>query len=273
MVGDELFGGYNRYFWGGSVHRKIGKMPFFMRKLLANMITILGPGSWNVIMCMLYKVMPSKLRVSAPGDKMHKLAGLLATKNMQKIYYFLTSQWFKPQQLVIGLDFAPDNLARYKIEQNLEFVEEMMYLDLMTYLPDDILAKVDRAAMAVSLETRVPFLDHRIVEYAWKIPMRLKIKDGVGKWILRQILYKYVPQKMIDRPKMGFGMPVDSWLRGSLKEWASDLLSPQRLQRDGYFYAQPIQQKWQEHISGKTNWAYHLWSVLMFNAWLDHNKI
>ncbi len=269
-AGDELFGGYNRYFLASSIWRKIGWLPASARQMAARGITALSPATWNHLYEALAKFLPSRLRFSQPSDKVHKLAEILMAASPELIYRDLISHWKQPTDLVIGatepptIPSNPDCWARLA-----EFDHRMMYLDAMSYLPDDILVKVDRAAMAVSLETRVPFLDHRVVEFAWRLPLALKIRHGQGKWILRRVLDQYVPRTLIERPKMGFGVPLDSWLRGPLRDWAEALLDESRLRQEGFFRPEPIRRKWAEHLAGTRNWQYYLWDVLMFQAWLE----
>jgi asparagine synthase (glutamine-hydrolysing) len=184
------------------------------------------------------------------------------------IYRNLLSHWKEPSTVVSG-GVEPMTLLTDRAQwPNLsDFTKRMMYFDTVTYLPDDVLVKLDRASMAVSLEARVPLLDHRIVEFAWQVPISMKIRRRQGKWLLRQVLQRYVPNHLIDRPKMGFGIPIDSWLRGALRDWAEDLLDERRLEKEGVFHAKPIREKWVEHLSGKRDWSYLLWDVLMFQGW------
>jgi asparagine synthase (glutamine-hydrolysing) len=210
------------------------------------------------------------LPLSRVGDKLHKGAVLLGSRSMADLYRGMVSHWSDPACVVLGATEPATVLCGAATAlPGLGDVERMMALDMLSYLPDDILAKVDRAAMGVSLETRVPFLDHRVVEFAWSLPLAYKLRDGVTKWPLRQVLYRHVPRELIERPKMGFGVPIDHWLRGPLREWAETLLAEPRLRSEGFFDPAPIRQKWDEHLSGKRNWQYHLWDVLMFQAWLE----
>ena len=214
--------------------------------------------------------MPRSARLANVGDKLHRGAGVLASSSADAVYLGLVSHWHDPASIVLGGHEPPTLLTGNRPAlDGLDDVQRMMALDMLTYLPDDILTKVDRAAMGVSLETRVPFLDHRVVEFAWRLPQSMKLRDGQTKWALRQVLFRHVPQTLIERPKMGFGVPIDSWLRGPLRDWAEELLSETRLKREGFFNSAPIRQKWAEHRSGAGNWSYYLWDVLMFQAWLD----
>ena len=268
--GDELFGGYNRYFWATHIWRRVGWAPQPMRAALAGVLTALPPSAWNSVFRGLARFLPVGWRYGNPGDKLHKLAEILAVRTPEDIYLDLVSHWKQPGEVVRGIHEPPTVLTDPAQWVDLpDFEQRMMYLDQMTYLPGDILTKVDRAAMGVSLETRVPLLDHRLVEFAWSLPLSMKIRQGEGKWLLRQVLYRHVPKALIERPKMGFGVPIDMWLRGPLKAWAEELLDEARLQREGYFDSRPIRKKWAEHLTGGRNWSYYLWDVLMFQAWLD----
>ncbi len=271
--GDELFAGYNRYFWVESIWGKVGWMPLGLRSTLAEALTAVSPQGWDRAFKKLGPVLPTKARQRIPGDKLYKLAEVLTVKNPEAMYLNLVSLWKRPDSVVIGGSEPPVTLTDPSRWADLpDLTQRMMYLDTVTYLPDDILVKVDRASMGVSLEGRVPFLDHRLVEFAWRVPLGMKIKDGKSKWLLRQVLNQYVPNKLIERPKMGFGVPIDAWLRKPLREWAEALLDERRLRREGFFDPRPIREKWAEHLSGKRNWQYPLWDVLMFQAWLEENK-
>lgn len=269
-AGDELFCGYNRYQITRKLWRKLSRIPLPARKLLAKTLTSVSPDGWNRIAAVAGPVLPRVARVAQPGDKLHKGAGVLASGSVDDLYLGLVSQWQDPASVVIdGPEPATLLSGNAPALKGLDDVERMMALDLLTYLPDDILTKVDRAAMGVSLETRVPFLDHRVVEWAWRLPQAMKLREGQGKWILRQVLYRHVPRALIERPKRGFSVPIDSWLRGPLRSWAEALLDESRLKKEGYFHSTQIRQKWQEHLSGRRNWQYQLWNVLMFQMWLE----
>lgn len=273
-AGDELFGGYNRYMLSSRLWCRLSYFPIGIRRVLASVITAVPPQSWDAFAKPLLTIMPKGTGVVNVGDKLHKGAGVLASRSSAELYRGMVSHWPDPASLVLGAT-EPATVLSNLMQQPVvkSEIERMMALDMLSYLPDDILTKVDRAAMGVSLETRVPFLDHRVVEFAWHLPLEYKLRNGVGKWVLRQVLYKHVPRELIERPKMGFGVPIDVWLRGPLRDWAEELLSESRLRQEGYFNPLPIRQKWLEHLSGQRNWQHHLWNVLMFQAWLQEQRI
>jgi len=272
-AGDELFGGYNRYFWADDIWRKIGCLPRPARAILSRLLKAFSPGSWDSLFDRFTPVIPRRFRERRIGDQLHKLAEIVEAQHPFEMYHGLVSHWKHPSDVVLHSSEPMTALTDHsrRLATN-DHILQMMYMDLVTYLPDDILVKVDRAAMGVSLETRVPFLDHRVVEFAWRLPLSMKIRNGQGKWILRQVLYKYVPPELIERPKTGFGVPIDSWLRVDLRDWAENLLDERRLRQEGFFNPQLIREKWEEHLSGARNWQYYLWDILMFQAWLDEQN-
>ncbi len=273
-AGDELFSGYNRYVLGQELWSKLQRLPAGARRAMAGALTGLSPAAWNRLLGPVQRLLPRSVAQANIGDKLHKGAGVLAAGSPEAFYRLLVSQWTDPASVVI--DGVEPSTVLTDIGQRPDtdcFVHQMMALDMLSYLPDDILCKVDRAAMGVSLETRVPMLDHRVVEFAWSLPLDYKLRGGVGKWPLREVLYRHVPRALIERPKMGFGIPLHDWLRGPLRAWAEELLNEARLRQEGYFHPAPIRQKWAEHLSGRRNWAPHLWSVLMFQAWLSEQGL
>jgi asparagine synthase (glutamine-hydrolysing) len=265
--GDEVFGGYNRYLGALGAWRRMQGVPPALRRTLAGMITALPPAKWDSVARQVAPLLPARMRIAMPGEKAHKLASVLPLEHQADYYRALTSHWSDPASIVIGAE-EPAQPVVAGLPGDLDTAEWMMAMDTLGYLPDDILAKVDRAAMANSLETRVPFLDHRVVEFAWRLPLRMRVRDGVGKWLPRRLLERHLPRSAFDRPKMGFGVPLDGWLRGALRPWAEALLDPGRLRRQGLFHPEPIQRMWLEHLGGRRNRQYHLWTILMFQAWL-----
>ena len=265
--GDELFGGYNRYFWAERIWKRLAWMPSTLRMVLGNGIQVLPIEQWDA----LGRKLKGADAVERLGDKAYKLAYRMKTvKSLDDLYRSLVTEWPKEIDLVKGASHLSTLLDESNLVKGIsESEHRMMLWDTLTYLPDDILTKVDRAAMGVSLETRVPFLDHRVVELAWRLPLSMKIRAGQGKWALRQLLYKYVPRELIERPKAGFAIPVGKWLRGPLREWAEALLDERRLEQEGYLNPLPIRLAWQQHLSGKFDWTTRLWTVLMFQAWLE----
>lgn len=270
--GDELFSGYNRYALAGQ-WAKAARVPKAMRGALAATITALTPAMWDGLARAIQAPLPEHKRHGRVGENLHKLARMLPAEDTAALYRRLTSHVSEPEQLVLGAREPRTLLTGLEaVAQLSDPARQMMLLDTLTYLPDDILVKVDRAAMAVGLESRVPLLDHRIVAFAASLPLTLLRREGQSKWLLRQVLYRYVPRALIERPKAGFGIPLHRWLRGPLKAWAADLLAPATIAAQGYFNPAYVQRLWDEHQSGRRNWQYQLWNILMFQAWLACEK-
>lgn len=267
-AGDELFGGYNRYIHGARTWRALAPFPTVARRAIAGAIRAVSPDRWDRVLQYGRRVLPGPLRVGSPGDRIHKLASIIEMNSFEEVYRSLISHWQDPSDIVIG-GFEPPTALSTSAPRLDGAISRMMYLDLISYLPDDILVKLDRAAMGVSLETRAPFLDHRVIEFAWGLPLSAKIRHGVGKSLLRSLLHRYVPQALVERPKMGFGVPVDAWLRGPLREWAEDLLAEGRLRNGNFFNVAAVREKWRQHQDGSRNWQYLLWDILMFESWRD----
>lgn len=268
--GDEFFGGYHRYFLGRKVWDKVDRIPRLTRPLASAALRAVPVSAWNTLLSPRRRFVPRALRRDRAGERIHKLARAMTSRTPDWLYLEIVTQWNDPvlgaRPLPIGIT-SPEEWPRLD-----DLTERMMYLDQISYLPDDILAKVDRASMAVSLEAREPLLDHRLLEFAWRIPLAMKLRHGEGKWILKHLLARYVPQSLIDRPKMGFGLPIDHWLRGSLRDWAEALLDERRLREEGFFDVAAIRAKWDDHAAGSGEWQHYVWTVLMFQAWLEARR-
>ncbi|HEX6039715.1 asparagine synthase (glutamine-hydrolyzing) [Longimicrobium sp.] len=266
--GDELFAGYNRYFWGRGVWDRVGGVPRPLRRAAAAGMRALSPGAWDRVFGALGPVLPGAMRQRMPGDRLHKLAGVLGVGGPDEMYRRLVAVWNESGGVVRGADVhSPAYEEDGRAAPLDDFTLRMMQRDLVSYLPDDILVKVDRASMGVSLEAREPLLDHRLVEFAWRLPLSMKMEGVRGKKVLREVLYRYVPREMVERPKMGFGIPIHAWLRGPLRPWAEELLDEGRLRNEGFFDAARVRAVWRDHLSGRRNRQYQLWGVLMFQAW------
>jgi asparagine synthase (glutamine-hydrolysing) len=267
--GDELFCGYTRYLKWRTVWRTLQRFPRPLQLMLARTLRSIPASRWNALLSPIVRALPSRARYRSAGEKLHKLSDVLDANDPGILYLGLVSHWTRPSRVVLGAEEPSTILNAGGGPHDLdEFTTRMMELDLLTYLPDDILVKVDRASMAVSLESRAPFLDHRVVEFAASLPLSQKLRGSTTKWIVRRVLEKYVPRELFERPKMGFGVPIDSWLRGPLRDWAEDLLSESRLRSEGFFDSNPIRQLWLDHQARRTEAQYPLWDILMFQAWL-----
>ena len=258
--GDELFGGYNRHVVGPRIWRNASRMLPGMRRLLARQISrVVGDARGGY-----HKYVPHRLQYPGLDLKLSKLAFALEAEDALAFYDKLRAHW-NESEIVLGSSMSLD----YSLLPDVDLLEQMLFQDMQTYLPDDILTKVDRASMAVSLEARVPFLDHRLIEFSWRLPSQFKVHEGKGKWLLREVLYDYVPRALMERPKQGFGIPIAKWLRGPLRDWAESLLNEARMKQEGYLNAKLVRSVWENHLCGRGNREHDLWCVLMFQSWLD----
>lgn len=268
--GDELFAGYKRYFKVDGPAYRLGRLPRIVRQATAEALTALSPDGWDRALDVLRPALPRRLGRYASGERLHKLAELLSDPRHEAVYHCLSSKWSRATRPVLGADEPMTRMTDQACWAELSpSILRLMYLDLTTYLPDDIFVKLDRASMGVGLEARAPFMDHRVIEFAWSLPVEMKIRGGLGKWLLRQVLHRYVPRELIERPKMGFCVPIGEWLRGPLRDWVETLLDEGRLRREGIFDPAPIRRKWDEHLRRRSDGHHHIWDILMFQGWLE----
>ena len=268
--GDELFAGYNRYILARKHWKLLKSLPLGLRRGLTGVMGLIGGNRFENIYERFEFILPVNSRISLPAEKYEKAKKIFSTSGIDEVYKRLVSIIYIPERyLVSGTESSSqlDNVSLWN--HNQDYIGNMQKLDLLTYLPDDLLVKVDRAAMAVSLETRVPFLDHEMVEFVMGLPIDFKLKNGQSKHLLRKVLYRYVPKKIMERPKMGFSVPLGGWLTRPLRDWARELIEPKQLEHEGYFKPDPVMNMWNEHLKGRANWAHQLWNIFMFQSWLD----
>lgn len=268
--GDELFGGYVRYFMGQRLLRWLGEVPRWMQPALGRSLALMPPHVWDRLFALGWRSLPSSLQRPRSGERVHKIARVLASGDPDALYFELVSHW--PELVDQTISPEAPATARASWPPLTDSVERMMFLDQISYLPNDILTKVDRASMAVSLEARQPLLDYRLVEFVWTLPLTLKVRNGKGKHLLRRVLRKYVPAALVERPKMGFGMPLDHWLRGHLRDWAESLLDERTIRDGGFIDPAPVRAKWKDHLSGRGEWTHQIWAILMLQAWLQAQR-
>lgn len=270
--GDEVFAGYHRHLLMRKL-RNLVEVPMGLRRIVAAGIKKVPVSRWDDVFARLDPVLPRIARHRVAGDKLHKLAGIFEQTDERKMFAAIASHWNNRRELVIEGEDLPTRLDRASEWPDVSYLQQIVYLDTVTYLPDDILVKVDRATMATSLESRIPFLDHELIERVWRMPMRMRMRGNTGKWVLRKILSQYVPDRLVERPKAGFGIPLENWLRGGLRDWVEHLLDPQRLREEGFFDENLVRRVWATHLEGKVNLQHRLWNVLAFQAWLEHRKV
>ena len=270
--GDELFGGYNRHASAASFWRGLGWLPYNMRKKLSWLLTNVSPTTWNDYHKYASILLPQLATQKFVGDKLHKLALILQATSGDDVYHRIVSKWQGNEGVVKNAQRLAQVISDVEVSDLAEMEHRLMFLDATTYLPDNILVKVDRAAMGVSLETRIPMLDHRVIDFAWSLPLQMKVRNHTGKIILRKVLARHVPPELTGRPKAGFGVPIDGWLRGSLKKWAEDLLDENKIRQQDYLCYDEIKKKWHDHQDMKRNWSQDIWNVLMFQHWLNKNS-
>jgi asparagine synthase (glutamine-hydrolysing) len=264
--GDELFAGYPRYQFCCDLWNRLNKLHPWGRGRASTLLTGLSPRAWDLVFKLVFS---NRQLQQINGHRMHRLARVLCAESFDELYVRIISQWHPEDGIVRLFDREREPNCCLDDERNESMLKRMRRFDIVQYLPDDLLTKIDRAAMGVSLESRMPFLDHEIVEFAWALPERVLVRQGESKWILRQLLDRFVPRNLVERPKAGFAIPVSHWLRAELKEWAEHLLDEQTLRTQGYLDPAPIRRMWREHCSGKYDRHTYLWNVLMFQAWLQ----